>query len=377
MMGMFRRTHGVGWRRSGASFPAVLVLLAAASPALSPAAPPPQAGGAPALTFYPSLQLKFEPGQTGNYFVARIGIVNMSGGPMTDLVLKQTFPKKFKPSLLGDRHHDSASRPQGFEERLEGETMIVRIPELREAEATALAAILTYEGRPTELPFSGIEAEYTIDGARRTEKGPDQSWDLTRYTKYSGSLEEYIKRYASIEMEIPDDDWGFTDLAARLSGRIPTGPVEIESNASGRMLFSIQAGTPGEMRHFMVLKRPLRENQVLKANDEVRRFVMGSVGALAEFTIDGDEMSVRREKVGRFDAWVAETRWYDRVKDRLGEGPARWYILPDEKAQTQWIVTIIAQGRGEGPGKADVPNEPKEKELMTQLEGMVGSMRIL
>jgi len=296
---------------------------------------------------------------------------------MTDLVLRQTFPKKFVPGVLGDRHHDTASRPQGFEERLEGDAMVVRIPELRVAEATALAAILNYEGRPALVPFPGIEVEYTLNGERRKEKGPDQTWDLSKYTKYSGSLQDYIKRYAAIDMKIPEkDNWGFTDLAARMTGRVPTGPIEIDTS-SGRILFSIQAGLPGEMRHLLVMRRPMNPNQKLQANDEVRRFVMGMVGALADFTIDGDEMSVRKEKVGRFDAWVADTRWFDKVKDRLGEGPARWYILPDEKAQTQWIVTIIAQGRGEGPGKADVPNEPKEKELMTELAGMVGSMRTL
>lgn len=342
------------------------------------AAPPQDAGAAPALIFYPTVQLKFEEGATGNYFVARIGVVNMSGAPMTDLVLRQVFPRKFVPTPLGNKHYDTASRPQGYEERLEGESMVVKIPELRVAEATAVAAILNYEGRPAQVSFPGLEAEYTVNGERRKEKGPDQTWDLSKFTKYSGSLQEYIKRYASIEMKIPEKgNWGFTDLAARLSGRMPTGPIEIESSSTGRMLFSIQAGTPGEMRHFLVMRRPMNPNQTLKASDEVRRFVMGMVGSLADFTIDGDEMSVKKEKVGRFDAWVADTRWYDRVKDRLGEGPARWYILPDEKAQTQWIVTIIAHGRGEGVGKADVPNEQKEKELMAELAGMVGSMRIL
>ena len=372
----------MAFRRAGnRSFALALVCLlamAAAFTASARAATPPEGGSGPALSFYPSLQLKFEEGQTGNYFVARIGVVNMSGAPMTDLVLRQTFPKKFLPALLGNRHHDTASRPQGFEERLEGETMVVRIPELRVAEATALTAILNYEGRPTTVTFPGIDAEFTVNGGRGSAKGPDQTWDLSRYTKYSGSLQEYIRRYAAIEMKIPEKgSWGFTDLAARMSGRVPTGPIEIESSSTGRMLFSIQAGLPGDMRHLLVVRRPLNPNQVLKANDEVRRFVLGMVGAQADFTIDGDEMSVRKEKVGRFDAWVADTRWFDRVKDRLGEGPARWYILPDEKAQTQWIVTIIAQGRGEGPGKADVPNEQKEKELMAELESMVGSMRIL
>lgn len=373
MIGHARR----GFQWSFASFLAGLIAIGA-TPVASWAAPPPQeAGAAPAFTFYPSLQLKFEAGQTGNYFVARTGVVNMSGAPMTDLVLRQTFPKKFVPGVLGNRHHDTASRPQGFEERLEGDSMVVRIPELRVAEATALAAILNYEGRPALVPFPGIEVEYTLNGERRKEKGPDQTWDLSKYTKYSGSLQDYIKRYAAIDMKIPEkDNWGFTDLAARMTGRVPTGPIEIDTS-SGRIVFSIQAGLPGEMRHLLVMRRPMNPNQKLQANDEVRRFVMGMVGTLADFTIDGDEMSVRKEKVGRFDAWVADTRWFDKVKDRLGEGPARWYILPDEKAQTQWIVTIIAQGRGEGPGKADVPNEPKEKELMTELAGMVGSMRTL
>lgn len=331
------------------------------------------------LNFYPSLHLKFLAGEKDKYFVARTGVVNMSGKPMTDVVMRQTFDKKFIPEYLGNDQRANLHMPEGFQESIEGNSYTTMLPELRIAEAAPLAVVLKYKGRPGEVTFAGVEVEYTQDGERIKEAGPDLKWDLSKYTKYSGTLRDYIKRYAKIDMEIPEggDDWGFTDLAARVSGRVPTGPVEVEELATGRMRFSIEAGVAGDLRQILVMRRPYDPSRQLKANDEVRRFIMGTVRSLADFTLDVDEMSIRREKVGRYDAWVAETRWHDRIKDRLGEGPTRWYIFVDDDAENLYVISISAQGRGLGPGKADQPNESREQELMAELADIVSSIRVL
>lgn len=350
-----------------------LVLILASSP-------PTQArqGDAPKLTFYPSLQIRFVAGQARNFFYSQAGVVNSSGAPMKNLTLMQRFPEGFTPRLIDPQAQAVFKRPEGFTEKLEGNVYSIHLPELRIAEATALAVELTYQGRPAATTFSGVEVDYTQGDQAISEKGPDQTWDLSKYTKYSGTLREFIKRYAAMDMAVPEDaEWGFSTFAARAAGRDAAGPVEIEGEPSGRMRFSIQAGAPGDLRQLMVIRRPLDPARQPKANDEVRRLVSDLVQSTADFTLDTDAMSIQKKRVGRWDAWVVETAWRDRVKDRLGEGPSRWYVFPDVKSSAQYIMNISAQARGVGPGKADVPNPAREQQLMAELEAIVISLRLI
>lgn len=362
--------------RSGASvafLPLAVVSLALWSPpALA------REGGAPKLTFYPALLLKFEGGEAKNHFLAQFGVVNVSGEALTDLTLRLEFPSGFTAEQLGPDAQAAFKRPEGYQETMQGNVFTVRLPELRIAEATAMIVELSYQGRPTNVTFSGVAAEFAQNGQRMAEKGPDQTWDLAKYTKYSGTIREFVKRYGSIDMRIPgNDDWGFSTLADRAAGRVSTGPVEIESDRVGRMRFSLQAGAPGNLRQVLVMRRPKSSARELKADDEVRRFVLDAIQATADFTLSADEMTISRGKIGRYSGWIADTRWYDRVKDRLGEGPWRWYVFTEPKAGDQYLIGISAQGRGAGPGKADAPNPGRERELMSELEEIVSSIRLL
>ncbi len=364
------------WQSRGSAIRAVLGLATLAVAAVSPAAA--RQEEAPKLTFYPSLQLKFVDGEAHNYFLSNAGVVNVSGVPLTDLTIIQRFPEGFTPSLIGKDAQALLMRPEGFTESLDNGVYTIHLPELRIAEATALVVRLDYQGRPGETAFPGIKVEFTSNGQTLEEKGPDLTWDLSKYTRYSGTLREFIKRYASLDMKIPPGDWGFTNLAARVAGRVASRVVEVESEGGGRMRFSIAAGEPGDLRQMLVIRRPYDPaRHQFKARDEVRRFVNDLVSVTADFTLDPDEFSIREEKIGRYHGWVADTLWHDKVKDRLGQGPSRWYIITDEKAGYQYIINISAQGRGIGPGKADTPNPEQEKALMSELEGMVSSLRIL
>ncbi|HZI94979.1 MAG TPA: hypothetical protein VFE84_12100 [Patescibacteria group bacterium] len=362
-----------GRRATTSSFLALLMLCFVASLARA------GDGDVTKLTFYPSLQLRFVDGQPHNYFFSQAQVVNVSGIPMTGLVLRQKFPEGMTAKLLSADAQSVFKRPPEFTESLDNNVYTAKLPELRVAEAISLAVELTYGGRPGATTFPGIEVEYSQAGQQGKQVGPDQTWDLSKYTKYSGTLREFIKRYAGVDLSIPNDeeDWGFTNLVARAAGKPSTGPVEIETDTAGRLKFSLQAGAPGSLRQLMLLRRPLDPARQPKATDEVRRFVLDQVQATADFTLDADNISIQKQKVGRLDAWVAQTTWRDRVKDRMGEGPSRWYVFPDEKGANLYVVNISAQGRGAGPGKADAPNPGRDQELMTQLEGIVKSLRLM
>jgi len=337
-----------------------------------------EAVAAPRLTFYPSLQLRFEAGERANHFLSYASIVNSSGKPMSDLVFHEKFPKQFKPRLIESGREAGLLRPEGFSQSLEKNEYTLKVPELRIAETIVLAVHLDYKGRPGEITFPGIEVEYVQDGTKATDQGPDQTWDVSKATKYSGTMKEFVKRYAGMDMDIPtEESWGFSNLVHRTTGRVATGPVDIQEERGGRLHFSIEAGVPGDLKQMMVLRRPLRPERFPKAGDEVRRRILDIVQSSADFTLDADEMETEKRKVGRYEAWVADTIWIDKVKDRFGEGPSRWYLIANEDNGNEYIINISAQGRGVGPGKADVPNPSRESELMSELERIVASLRII
>ena len=358
----------------------VLVLLAAAAALLQAVSGAhARQSEAPKLTFYPSLHLRFSGGAARNYFLSRAGVVNTSGAPMTNLTLKQRFPQGFQPRVIPAEQQIYFKRTEGFSEALDGSVYTMKLSQLRLAEDTTLAVQLDYSGRPGQVTFPGVEVEYTQDGVTRTEKGPDQTWDLSRYTKYSGTLREYIKRYAGMELAVGEgaDDWGFTSVAAMAAGRPNlTGAVEIYEDQSGRTRFSLAAGAPGNLRQILVTKRKYDPARFPKAGDEVRRMIMDSVQSTSDFSLDADNAEITKGKLGRWDAWILDTRWRDKVKDRLGEGPSRWYLFADDKSATQFLISIQAQGRGGGPGKADVPAPDREAALMSELQKVVSTLRL-
>src|SRR5881296_2515102 len=99
-----------GCRVSMPSAAAFLLLAVTASPLGA------RETAAPKLTFYPALQLRFVDGQARNYFFSQAQVVNVSGEPMTDLVLRQSFPEGFTARLLSGDAQATFKRPAGFSE---------------------------------------------------------------------------------------------------------------------------------------------------------------------------------------------------------------------------------------------------------------------
>lgn len=334
-------------------------------------------GQAPKLTYYPALELQFPSDGGKNFFISQSWIVNSSGKPMTDLVLTQRFPKGFTAELPPASELVRLKLPEGTTHSLEKNVYTMKLPELRIAEATALVVTLRYKGRPGSVDFPGTEVSFMQDGEKQTEKGPDLTWDISKYTRYSGSMEDFIKRYADLDLDLPDAQWGFSSAAARAAGRIPTGVVEIESGPGDRLRFSIEGGKPGDLRQMMVMRRNYNPARKLTAQHEVRRYVEDLVKTTSEFMLDVDEMVIGKEKLGELDTWVVNTRWYDRVKDRLGNGPSRWYIFVDDDEKYQYVINISAQALGSGTANLEAPKPEKEEALMAGMAQVLQGLRIL
>jgi len=332
----------------------------------------------PALTIYPAFHLKFA-GEGRNYLLAGITLVNVSGQEMRDLFLTQRFPEDLAPASASGGIYDYLARPEGFEETIEGQTYQMRVSLLRRRELTAGYVVLSYHGRPAEATVAPCEITYTVSGQTRSERGPALTLPLTKYSKYSGSLADFIKRYASLQLRLPETptaDWGFSALASKVRGKTPFGLVEVEGDAAeGR--FSLLSGAPGETREILVAWKPTAKARSARSEEDVRKILGEQIVAAAEFSIDLAGAAIEKMPLARGSAWVVSARWRDRVPARLGEGPVRWYVYEDPQRSAQYIILVRAQGRGAGPGKADVPSPEKESALMAELEGIVKSLRPL
>jgi hypothetical protein len=356
----------------------ILPLMLVAGLSFSSALPQGAPSQAPAVTIYPSFHVKFAR-EGGNYLLASTVILNVSGYTVRDLTLTQSFPDELIPSPAPEATHEYFRRPDGYEESIEGQTYRMHVPLLRRRELTTSFVLLRYDGRPSKATVPAATVEYTVAGEseKRTQDGPFLDLDVRKYTRYSGSLSDFIKRYARMQLPIPEDgeaDWGFSSFATRVRAKTPVGIVEIEGGADEGK-FSLLSGAPGDAREMLVSWKPTKEARPAETEEQVRQLIKRQMFAGADFAMDLENASLEKKKLARGQAWVLDTRWTDGVADRLGGGPIRWYVYDDPEKKSRHVIMIRAQGRGAGPGKADVPNPEREAALMGELEKIVGRFR--
>src|SRR5438093_6315764 len=175
------------------------------------------------------------------------------------------------------------------------------VPALHRRELTTGFIVLAYRGRPSEAAIAPAEVSYTSVGEAHKELGPPQRLDLTKYSKYSGSLTEFLKRFAGIQIQIPETgapDWGFSALASRMRAKNPLGVIEIDGDAAkGR--FSLQSGAPGEMQEIMISWRPLAEAKPASTPEEVKKLLEDQVVAAADFTFDSATATTQKQSLAR------------------------------------------------------------------------------
>jgi hypothetical protein len=354
----------------------IILALLVSSAAVSFLAAQTASSEAPSLTIYPAFHVKFSR-DGGNYLLASTILMNVSGHSIRDLTFTQTFPKDLIPAEAQEGIHEYFRRPEGFEEKIEGQTYQMKVPILRRREVTAAFVVLNYKGRPSRTVVPESTIEYSVTDAARTQSGPPLNLELKKVTKYSGSLSDYLKRYAGMVLTFPEEadaDWGFSSLASRMRGKTPIGMVEIDGDSSEGQ-FSLLSGAPGNSRAIVISWQPAEKAKPAGNDEEVRRLITRQTFGSSDFTTDMEQATIEKVPMARGEAWTLTSRWVDRVANRLGEGPIRWFVYTDPSRETQYVIMIGAQGRGAGPGKADVANEDGEAALMRELEEIVKSFR--
>jgi hypothetical protein len=296
---------------------------------------------------------------------------------MKNLTLTQKFPDSFAPAAATDGIHEFFLRPEGFQEKLEGQTYTMSVPTLHRRELTTGFVILRYNGRPSDAEIQPAEVAYAMADQAKKEMGPALKLDLSKYSKYSGSLSEFLKRYAAVQMRIPEGDkadWGFSSLAYRVRARSPLGLIEIDGDATeGRL--SLLSGAPGDQKEILMTWKPAARAKPADTPEQVKKLIGDQVMAAAEFTFDLESAAAEKGAFCRGEAWSLATRWKDRVPGRLGEGPMKWYVYTDPQKEMQYVILIRAQGRGAGAENSGVANPEKESALMKELDEIVRSFR--
>src|SRR5882724_5112310 len=224
---------------------------------------------------------------------------------MRNLTVTQVFPDGFAPGPAPDGIHELLTRPEGFAESLQGSTYTMSVPVLHRRELTTGFVVLNYKGRPSDAEVPPAEVSYSAGGEAHKEKGPPIRLDLSKYSKYSGSLSDYLKRYAGIQIRIPDSttgDWGFSGLSAKARARSPLGMIEIDGDATeGR--FSLLAGAPGDEREILVSWKPKEKARPASGPEEVRKLLADQVAAGADFSIESEGAAPEKGSFARGDAW--------------------------------------------------------------------------
>lgn len=353
----------------------LFLLLAAVAPV---AAAQDSSGAANAISVYPSFHVKFG-NDGGNYLLSSIVILNVSGYSITDIHLTQTYPGQFEPEAAPEGIHEYVDRATGFSDSIDGATYEMHIPILRRRELTAGFVLLRYDGRPSEAQIPAAKVEYKVTGNPQTQDGPPLTLDLKKYTKYSGSLSDFLKRYAGLIMKIPvasGPDWGFTGLADRVKAKTPFGLVEIDGDSSkGR--FSLGRGVPGESQEILCTWVPLDEAKPAETEAQAKEIINRQTFASVDFETDLSAATIENLKFARGKAWRLSSTWKDKVQDRLGGGPILWYVYNDSGKKVQYVFMLRVQGRGAGPDKAGTPAPEKEGALMKELEEILASLRVL
>lgn len=339
---------------------------------------PAQTGSAPSLTVYPSFHVKFmHEGKA--YLLASTILVNVSDKTMRNLTLTQVYPDELEPEAASEGIHEYFARPEGFTDSVDGQTYTMTTPLLRRGEITSALVVLRFDGRPSSADIPPADIKYSAAGESYTEKGPPLSLDLKKYSKYSGDLSDFIKRYAGIMISFPSKegpDWGFSGFAYRVRSKTPLGMVEIDGDREeGR--FSLLRGAPGETRLIMISWTPLSKARPAETAEQVLDIVRRQIMPSSPLDMDPSTAKAEKARLGRNDAWAVTGRWRDKVVGRLGEGPVKWYVYNDRSRERQYVLMLAAQGRGAGPELSMKPNEEQEAMLMKELEEIAGSFRPL
>jgi hypothetical protein len=323
--------------------------------------------------------VKFQVKPRKVYFLTSIYVLNPSHKEMRELTFTAKAPEGFSIELPPSELQEAYRRPDDFRESLDGGAYEMYQKYLGAGQATTLFYVLRFEGRPDVVDFPGLKIAYRSGEEELTFEVPSELQDMKKYGLFAGDLDDYIKRYAGMTFKLPEEpDFSFSARDSRAAATNPHGVIDVDGSPEGGGYFRIQAGFPGDFREMLVRwepkkrgrKDPVTKEYALEQLEELIHWV-------GDFNVDPESLKYSDVKLARLPAVLIEGQWVDNKKARLGAGPFRLYVLNDPKTGPRDVILYLgAQGRGVGPDAADQPQPEKDAELIQELVGYAGTLKL-
>jgi hypothetical protein len=354
--------------------------LVLASLALLGLAVPTQGAHAPAggdFAIWHAYNLKFK--QKSKSLLASIYVMNLASTDFRDLTFTARAPEGLDLALAPQEIQESMRRPEGFSQSLTGNVYRMEQAFLGRGQATTIFYEISFEGRPNEVVFPGLSVEYKAGGELRRFRSIDETFSLKEYSRFSGDLSAFIKMRTDLTLELETAgeprEWSFSALDSRAFGSNPSGIIEVDATSNGTGHFRLQSGYPGDLREILVRweankrgrKEPVTERLARERLDRMIRW-------LGDLRVDAGTIEASEIRFARVPTVLLEGRWVDNQPHRLGSGLFRFYTLNDTRGR-DFFIFLGVQARGVGPGRSEVPQDDKERELMQQLSELASSFR--
>jgi hypothetical protein len=332
------------------------------------------------LVVWSAYNVKFDAGNRKVCFLASVYVLNLTQKEFRDLTFTARPPEGFTLEPPPPEIHKAMRRQEDFHEEMVDGAYRMSQKFLGGGQATTIFYQVRFTGRPTVTDFPGLQIQYRSGEETREFQAVSEAHDLTKYGRFSGNINDYIRRYAALNLDLlatkgEAPDWSFSALDYRASGSNPMGIIEVNGDTSEGSV-RIQAGFPGDFREILlrwVPKKRGRKNLITQ--EYVTEALEEAIKSLGDFSIEPGSLKWSEIKLARVATQVVEGRWVDRKKARLGSGPFRLYVLNDRRSARDLFLYIGAQARGVGPENADQPAPEKEAELMKELEGIIATLR--
>ena len=319
----------------------------------------------------------FVPGKSRVFFTVTAYVQNGTSKDYKDVEIRRSFPEGFEVKTVPDAFQAVVRRPPEFKQGIDANQYTMFLPEIWGGRGASIFYEVHPKGRHDQVMLPGLEITYDLEGTQLNTTTSGDLVEFKRYTHFSGSLRDFLKRNAQVAMEFETkgDPWRMAAVDFKALGRNPAGITGISGDLTEGH-FRLQAGVPGTFRDLLVVWWPKRKKDRVQTEEKFRQLVKKYSSWVGLRQLIDDSIKVQaNHSFKKFRGWYAQGIWRDDVPERYGEGPFSSALMYSSVSNAEYLLFWWAQGRGMGLGRSNVPQPARDAALMKQLDAIVNSFR--